>query len=112
MDPICEWGRGGEGEPALILPRNHSDRPGERDGAGGEGPHNSGGFSAATVPAAPTTGLCEQTWGAAAAPRAPHPTPFTLQETQRGFPAPSRVSQHPAGFPSTKQGFPAPTASS
>lgn len=42
MDPICEWGRGGEGELALILPQNHSNSPGELDGAGGEGPYNSG----------------------------------------------------------------------
>lgn len=37
MDPICGWGRGGE--LTLILPKIHSNNPGEQDRAGREGPH-------------------------------------------------------------------------
>lgn len=80
---------GGGGELTLILPKIHSNNPGEQDGAGREGPHQEiQQQTSLQALSLQTGGFGDEIWG----PQSP-PTPSpSLLEHPQGFPAPTAFS--------------------
>lgn len=80
---------GGGGELTLILPKIHSNNPGEQDGAGREGPHQEiQQQTSLQALSLQTGGFGDEIWGPQSSPT---PSPSLLEHPQ-GFPAPTAFS--------------------